>query len=710
MNRGLNFLLAAVSLSVSIFPALGAKLRPYQLFLLLAAFGMSASAQTPIWSTILDPSRAINWGNAGFIIPAYTVACSTQPTLQTGAGSASANTTAIQNALASCNSTHNVVNLPAGTYYVNGWKTDGYNNTVVRGAGPKSTYIYLEAEACGGTQAAGVCLEASDNTYDGSSSILPSGASQCLWTGGLTQGSTSLTLSSCGSAPPVNNILILDQANDTSDTGGVYMCDGNAVGCNYEGGLNGNGRIVGGVEHSETQITYITGVSSLGGGSYTVTISPGVYFNNIRSSQSPGAWWFTNAAENGLENVTLDGTSIGDHNINIYNCYQCWVKNVRSINAPKDHIFLGQSAFSVIRDSYFYQGQNHGSESYAIEFEIGSGVLVENNIFQQNTNPLMFGIGTGNVIDYNFEIDNVTTNLYSLQTSYYSHNTGSAFNLWEGNSFIGVWTDDAWGSSANGTLFRNQLHGWQGGGYSTGFMPIQIRTWIRGFNVVGNVLGSPGIQNQYQAYATTTAAGSNGTSAGTSIYEVGWADTSGYGSCGTGVSGSPYCDPKAWSTLMRWGNYDTVNAGVQWNSTEASPASATYLNANFTSSYFSTLAHTLPASLYYASAPSWWTSGKNWPSIGPDVTTGNVGTCTGGTYAGYRATSSSECTGGALSTAWASHVTSIPAEDCYLTTMSGPPDGSGSVLNFDASQCYSSSTSSTGPATPTGLTGAAVKN
>jgi uncharacterized membrane protein len=716
MNHPLAKLSAALSLgAIDAFP-LAVWRRLSGAFLLLALFGMGASAQTviqtPNWSNILDNSRAINWSSAGFTIPNYTVNCVTQPSLAAGSSAAAANSSSIQNALNSCDATHNVVNLPAGTFYTNGWKTDGYNKTVVRGAGANSTYIYLRAEACGGSQAAGVCIESSDNTYDGSSTVLAGGNQQCSWTAGYSQGSTTITLNSCPAPPPVNNILVLDQANDASDTGGVYHCDGNQSGCNYEGGFNGNGRVISGAEHSQAQITYVTAISGSGTGPYTVTISPGVYFNNIRSSQSPGAWWFTNAVNDGIENLTLDGTSIGDHNMNFYNCYQCWVKGVRSINAPDDHLFLGQSAFSVVRDSYFYQGQNHGSESYAIEFEIGSGNLIENNIFQQNTNPIMFGAGTGNVLDYNFEIDNVTTSLYSLQTAYFSHNTGSSMNLWEGNNQIGLWTDDAWGSSSLGTVYRNLFHGWQGGGYSTGFIPLQVRTWIRGYNVIGNVLGHAGSQTTYQSYATSSTGGVSGGDppAGVSIYELGWADTDGYGSCGTGGASSPHCDPLVFSTLMRWGNYDTVSAATRWNSTEASPASATYIAANFTTSYFSTLAQTLPNSLIYSSKPSWWPASKNWPAVGPDVSTGNVGTCSGGTYAGYQSTSAGKCTGGTLATAWASHVTSIPAEDCYLTTMGGPPDGTGSVLSFNASSCYTSSgtTSGTGPLTPIGLTGAAV--
>jgi hypothetical protein len=211
------------------------------------------------------------------------------------------------------------------------------------------------------------------------------------------------------------------------------------------------------------------------------------------------------------------------------------------------------------------------------------------------------------------------------------------------------------------------------------------RSFSRAHNLIGNVLGQPSYHDTYESYATSTSGGVNTNKLSTSIYSLGW---TGAGETTSGTCTlAPNCDSVVRPTLMRWGNYDTVTAGVKWDSTEASPAAVAYVNANFSSGYFGSLAHTLPASLYYSSQPSWWPSGKAWPPIGPDVATGNLGTCSG-TYSGAQGTSSSQCTGGTLTGAWAAHANSIPAQDCYLKLMGGPPDGSGSMLTFDANACY----------------------
>jgi hypothetical protein len=131
------------------------------------------------------------------------------------------------------------------------------------------------------------------------------------------------------------------------------------------------------------------------------------------------------------------------------------------------------------------------------------------------------------------------------------------------------------------------------------------------------------------------------------------------------------------STVMRWGNYDVLNAAVTWNVTEGQPGAATYLPANVIANPSN---HTLPVSFYQSGRPAWWTvvSGVQppWPGIGPDVT--------GGPGPG-------------------GYAYNIPAANCYYNILRGPVDGSGSPLAFDAAKCYSAGTSSA-PVPPTLLT------
>src|SRR5271157_1009121 len=141
-----------------------------QLLFLLVLFSISAQAQN--WSTFLDSSRAINWSSAGFSIPTYSTNCSTQPSLTAGSGAASANATSIQNALNSCNATHNVVNIPAGTWYVTSLSFGTQGKQVLRGAGPNSTdLIFTTGVGCGGGLTSAMCLKDATGYYNGSAPV-----------------------------------------------------------------------------------------------------------------------------------------------------------------------------------------------------------------------------------------------------------------------------------------------------------------------------------------------------------------------------------------------------------------------------------------------------------------------------------------------------------------------------------------------------------
>jgi hypothetical protein len=166
-------------------------------------------------------------------------------------------------------------------------------------------------------------------------------------------------------------------------------------------------------------------------------------------------------------------------------------------------------------------------------------------------------------------------------------------------------------------------------------------------------------------------------------------------------------------TILRWGNYDTINGSIQWNTSEvpSSPPGNVLSNPVPTGC---TSSGSCPASFYLPGRPSWWPSSIAFPAIGPDVTGGNVGQCTGnlntpGQYGGVAATSSSQCKGTSLASAWAGHVNAIPAMACFLSTLNGPPDGTGGMLAYDANACYAASKPGTTPAAPTNLTGTFVE-
>jgi hypothetical protein len=655
----------------------------------------------PPWSGILNPTRATDWTTAGFAIPNYTVPCATQPSLSSGSGNAAANTAAINNAIASCDASHNVVNLPAGTYYIHAFDYQTKSHVVVRGAGPNSTYLYDSGGVgCKGYSAAGFCM-GGDSLYAQSANAQPGQSNVCSFTGtngavGIyTQGATSIILNSCGSKPPVGLIVVLDQADDGADNGGIWLCSGYdpvpSTRCIQNSpNNNADGRLIGGVQYSEQQEVVITSVSGSGSGPYTVGISAPFYFNNFRSSQTPGAWWASsNITLDGLENLTLDhstDTSTAPGGIIIW-CYQCWMRNVRSLYGLENHVFIVSDVQPVVRDSYFYGNQHGGSESYCIQMEEVSGGLVENNIMQNTTSPDIKDAVTGGVVGYNFT-PYINFGNY-LQGTYASHNSGSAFNLLEGNSTTEFLGDDVWGTSDLITIFRNHATGWQPG-YVNQTFPITMNSGVRAVNIIGNVFGQPGYHTQYQAYATSTTAGvytltsGGATHAGPgnvnkSIYELGWTDTGGLGVCNT----PPVCDPLTYSTLMRWGNYDTVQNAVTWSASEASPAAVPYVDANLTPS-----SHTLPPSFYLTSRPAWFRS-VAFPTYGPDVSSGTTGMCTSGTYNGIEVASSAQCAGGAFTpSAWGGFANTNPAQDCYLNVMNGPPDGSGGVLGFDANVCY----------------------
>src|SRR2546426_1144751 len=163
----------------------------------------------------------------------------------------------------------------------------------------------------------------------------------------------------------------------------------------------------------------------------------------------------------------VDDTVDGGGGINIQNAMECWITGVRSVKvAPpggpgggRNHVWLTMTRGNEIRSNYFY-GSGGQSQSYGIEWYPGSDNLVENNIFQHVTSPMLVGTGSGDVLTYNFAIDDLYTPGGGgwMQPNYAGHNGGDAMLLIEGNDGLGAGTDNIHGTHHFLTFFRNHFH------------------------------------------------------------------------------------------------------------------------------------------------------------------------------------------------------------------------------------------------------------
>jgi hypothetical protein len=639
------------------------KLKQSLIFYLIL-FCLPTYSHAQAWSGIIDPSRAVDWSKAGVPggIPARATNCAM---LAPNATSAT-----ITAAIKSCRAGGTVF-LTAGTYNLSAGINFGHtSNVTLRGAGANQTFlVFTGDDGCGGLPAA-ICLGSQDINYWGGPSNLAN------WTAGYAPGTTSITLSSVANLS-VGKVITLDQADDTADSGDIFLCYAPAGACSTNGDNGGFLR----PGRSQEQLVTVTSISG-GACPCTVGITPGIYMPNWASGKSPQAWWATSPiAKSGVENLSIDSTNSGAYeSVELFNCNACWVSGIRSIDPSRSHVLAWQSPHTTVQNSYFFSTANQTSSSYGVEFNNASDSLLQNNIGQQLSAPWVTnGTCSGCVLAYNFDINNIynsntsgTPNYTYQQQGFYPHTVGDDHILAEGNEGAGMYSDNFHGTHHFQTAFRNAWNGFQPNNGNTtinGIAAVMVLAYSRFYNLVGNVLGTTaGPYTFYQVNTANLAAvGSN-----FAVEIVG---------IGDGVPN----DPNVSRTIMNWGNYDTVTGAVRWCGNASDPGwSAICGNTSEVPSGIANYANpvpastTLPASFYLSSPPLWWPGTKPWPPIGPDVSGGNISGIGG-------------------------HAYTIPAADCYSTIMAGPSNGTGPILSFNASNCYTSPTNL--PQAPTNLTG-----
>ncbi len=616
---------------------MGSATTPSAFTLQAAVFGAALLCLTgPLagqnWKGILTPARAADWSQAGLPggIPKRS---SVFRTLDPGVTAEQINA-----AIAAC-PRGQVVFLGPGTYELSsGIDFANHSDVTLRGAGADRTFLIFT----GSTERRGISADVSIENLDpnlphGESTFAGGPSNRADWTAGYAQGTTEITLSNTSRLVAGRSVLCLDQLDDTdTDTGGVWVSQKHNV--SAVEGPSGTGR----PGRAQMQMVLVTGLRG-----NTVTISPGLYMPNWRAERSPGAWWAdTIVSGDGVEDLSIDHADSGAKSgIELINAYRCWVKGVRDLNSNRNHVWLFLTAHSEVRDCYFYGTQNSIYLSYGVELFMACDDRIENNIFQHIVSPMITnGCGSGSVFGYNFATDDY----YSASRSWFMpslalHSAGTDMILYEGNDTTGLVGDYIHGTHNLITMFRNQLIGWDVGMVKQ-TVPIQLYTFSRYFNFIGNVLGKPGFHTNYEDIPPSGVDGNK------SIFLLGWS--------GNGGSVSVLKnDPLTATSAMRWGNFDTVTSRAHWDPSEV-PSGLGYL-ANPVPKK-----HRLPASFYLPAKPGWW-GPMPWPAIGPDVS--------GGT----------DPTG---------HVYANPAEVCYRTCSPDPAypeDISGKrILVFNASLHY----------------------
>jgi hypothetical protein len=628
---------------------------------------ITVAAGGPQWTGILPANRAADWTTAGVeggIPSAAWTQCGS--TIAAGATAAT-----IQAAINACTpgslpANGKYVLLGAGTFNITGLVINT-NGVVLRGAGANQTFLIVSAEnsntSCQISSIAGA-IDICTNAFPTMGSA--------NFTAGYALGTTQITLSSIA-AVSVGTVMLLTQNDDASDgwpaTGDMYVCESPAPDCSRKAG--GRDFFVPGNSFGTMEWVRVTAINQAGCGATCVTINPPITLPNFRSGQSPTAQIYPGGSMisySGVENLSVDSTPVGS-SFKFVRCDNCWAKAVRGVNtstgANDFHVVSMLDVFHLeVRDSYFYGDlcatgciNNYG----AIPSWVGS-LRWENNIqhglqadFIPDNGPM-----TNSVIAYNFFTGNpgVVIDL---------HATGEMMNLWEGNVWGGLWSDVTHGTHFFQTMFRNAFIGNR---YASGTgninSAVRLETNSRFMNVVGNVMGGV---SEYTTYEIVQEA--FGICDSTAMFNLGSAG------CNGGITPSIITDSNVKRTLLRWANWDSVTNATRfcgnssdtgWSTTCASTSEVPSAITNFpnpvpTKGDTGIGQAVMPPSFYYASKPSWWPTAKAWPPIGPDVTGGNIPGLGG-------------------------HAYTNPAADCYLSTMSGPVNGSGGVLSFNAGACY----------------------
>jgi hypothetical protein len=341
------------------------------------------------------------------------------------------------------------------------------------------------------------------------------------------------------------------------------------------------------------------------------------FFSN-QAGTTPGS--FINEAS--VENLSVLRAPNGG--IEMEFCAYCWINTVEVADWYSGGVTIAYSVRSEIINTlinYCWDAVNSGGE-YPIALDSASTeILLTNSITNFGGKGMVARAGgAGSVVSYSY-FDDQMYDKWSGIGDYWidmsanaSHYVGPHHVLFEGNWADNLDNDHTHGSNAYITYFRNWATALRtpftdpstgqavddatGVGYAcssgtcTAHAPAPLRAIGPGsYNYwhayIGNVLGTPGISTAANGWTYKGSFAEN-----KNIYMLGWDPVSGKSDPNLTASSGAY--------IFLHGNYDYVNAAVEWDP--------------------NTPNHALPNSFYLTSAPSFFSAGTctyPWPWVTP---------------------------------------------------------------------------------------------
>jgi hypothetical protein len=391
----------------------------------------------PVQEAIDLAARLIDWTRAG--VEGGVVTYSSEVNFLTKGGDSSGfldNSVILQNLLNGL-SEDTVINFPAGTYLFNrrillneGTSKD-LPGVIIRGAGTDSTKFIF-----------------SDPNTDGLGLFNVTGiakGSPISITGGLTKGSTSITLSTVGGVV-AGDWIYIEQDNDftamatTRDISDYLTTIDNSSGW------------------ARRTVGQVVKVSAVNGAALTLDRALHLDF----TWANPTATVAKMASGIGFEDFTIeDGAGAANRiNFNFVRSVNSWVKNVHSVMAVRYHLRTDLSANLTVRDSFFDDAHRHDGGGHGYGTLIGGATthtLIENNVYRRLRHAMIWKEGAnGNVFAYNYSFDGIQDgSVVAKDISGHGH---YAFgNLIEGNVAEFIHVSDFWGPiGPNNVFLRNR--------------------------------------------------------------------------------------------------------------------------------------------------------------------------------------------------------------------------------------------------------------